>query len=235
MRAVLASLALLFLLPTTACSVYFGGGDDDDDCYYGAAEADGAAYSPIRLIDPTTLACVDFGGYGGGCDDLCGPCPDYDQAPLPSWGECDSMCSYLDESTCVETPSCRAAYDYGCYTNDGPCTAELPYAGCYAVDYAGPTGGDCASLDAWGCSTRDDCIALHDFSTGSGAFVQCAAEGAACETLGDEAACLARGDCSPRYEGTDCTCDPGGNCTCETWTYQDCITGRDDGTPPPAP
>jgi hypothetical protein len=45
---------------------------------------------------------------------------------------------------------------------------------------------------------------------------------AACETLSSEAACSARGDCTPVYLGTDCTCTMSGGCTCTTETYERC-------------
>jgi hypothetical protein len=227
MRALLLAFALL---PLTACTVYFGGDDDadddigDDDCYYGADD-EPEPIAPIRLLDPATLQCTDF-GYDG-CPDTCGGACE-EVPPQPSWGYCESECSYLDEGTCLTTPRCRAVYDYSCYTGDGPCTAEVPYMGCFQTDFSGPVGGDCLELDAWSCSTRDDCVALHDFNF-DGWFTQCRAEGVACEYIGSEDECLAREDCSPRYVGTDCTCDPSGNCTCNTWTFQDCITGRDPG------
>ena len=44
---------------------------------------------------------------------------------------------------------------------------------------------------------------------------------AACETLSTEMSCVARGDCTPVYEGTNCTCYPSG-CTCEDLTYERC-------------
>lgn len=43
----------------------------------------------------------------------------------------------------------------------------------------------------------------------------------ACETLSSENACDARGDCTPVYTGTDCTCYPNG-CTCGTLEYDRC-------------
>jgi hypothetical protein len=44
---------------------------------------------------------------------------------------------------------------------------------------------------------------------------------AMCESLSSEGACLARGDCTPVYDGMDCTCYPGG-CSCQTLTYDRC-------------
>ncbi|MGE0869661.1 MAG: hypothetical protein AB7P03_13935 [Kofleriaceae bacterium] len=42
-----------------------------------------------------------------------------------------------------------------------------------------------------------------------------------CEALKTEMDCLARGDCTPVYEGDDCTCYPDG-CSCEILTYERC-------------
>jgi len=44
---------------------------------------------------------------------------------------------------------------------------------------------------------------------------------AACETLSSENACASRGDCTPVYTGTDCTCYPSG-CSCAELTYDHC-------------
>ena len=44
-----------------------------------------------------------------------------------------------------------------------------------------------------------------------------------CETLTTEAACTARGDCTPVYDGDECTCVPWG-CSCEELTYSHCET-----------
>jgi hypothetical protein len=46
---------------------------------------------------------------------------------------------------------------------------------------------------------------------------------AACGTLTSEGACEGRGDYTPVYEGTDCTCYPYG-CSCGTLTYDHCET-----------
>jgi hypothetical protein len=45
----------------------------------------------------------------------------------------------------------------------------------------------------------------------------------ACEQLATEQACVARGDCVPLYEGSDCTCTPT-TCTCNVLTYESCFT-----------
>jgi hypothetical protein len=45
----------------------------------------------------------------------------------------------------------------------------------------------------------------------------------ACNTLTTEDACIARDDCSPYYEGIDCTCDAAGNCVCADWVFVSCM------------
>ena len=48
---------------------------------------------------------------------------------------------------------------------------------------------------------------------------------ATCASLTDEMACLARPDCAPIYDGTNCTCDPSGVCTCTDRTFARCDVG----------
>jgi len=45
---------------------------------------------------------------------------------------------------------------------------------------------------------------------------------ATCEALGDEAACRARTDCRPVFEGVGCTCDANGVCECRERKFQRC-------------
>lgn len=47
-----------------------------------------------------------------------------------------------------------------------------------------------------------------------------------CAEVATEAACVARTDCAPIYQGVDCTCDDTG-CTCADWLYQECAAGGD--------
>jgi len=42
----------------------------------------------------------------------------------------------------------------------------------------------------------------------------------ACDSL-TESACIQRTDCSPIYEGQNCTCN-GQSCTCQSWTFDSC-------------
>ncbi len=233
MRAALALVLALTILP--GCHIYFGGDDTGDDTVCAGA-GDGAAepyYEPYEIINPDTLACEDWGwSGGGGCNDACGPCPaaEADAVPLPSWGLCESQCRILDEGTCLAEPGCRATYDWGCYTGDGPCTAEVAFTGCFPLDMTGPLEGACGGLGSWACSAHDNCIALHDFSGAADSwstFIECADEVPTCGAQTTEEACLGAGEpCIPAYTGTDCTCDPQGVCDCEVWTYRECVENR---------
>ena len=161
-RVILASLILAY---ATACTIYLG---DDDP-----VPCEGDVIAPLRLVNPNNLACEDF---SSGCDGTCGPCTLETDEPIPSWAACDTACTGLDELTCIGTAGCRAAHDWGCYTGDGPCAAEVSYLGCFGVDGTGPVQGRCAALDAWECSMHDDCIALHDTYAAEGGFVECVPE-----------------------------------------------------------
>ena len=47
----------------------------------------------------------------------------------------------------------------------------------------------------------------------------------ACEQLPDQATCETRpGDCEAVFVGDNCTCDPAGNCTCQTEKYDHCTS-----------
>ena len=160
-RVIIASLLLTYL---TACTIYFSG--DDEPC-------DDPSVEPIHLIDPNNLTCVDFSSTGCGETLATG---DSELIAVPTWGSCDSACSGLDELACMDTPLCRAAHDWGCYTGDGPCTAEVSYLGCFPIDTTGPITGACEGNDAYWCSMHDNCIALHDTYSGTNQFVACVPE-----------------------------------------------------------
>jgi hypothetical protein len=178
--AVMPRLAALALaLAATGCSLYFPGGDDTPDTYNldgGSPDAD------LGLRNPDNLRCEAF-GRPGECDPACGPCPladSADQAPLPPWGECGGRCDTLPEAACLVDVECRAAYDFNYYTGAGPCTAFQPFLGCFSLSRWNQPG-QCEGLDAWSCSGRPDCVALHsEVCDPSGVcwpqFVECTSE-----------------------------------------------------------
>ena len=102
-------------------------------------------------VDPYNGFCV--GAAGGG-----------------DWARCNTCA--LDEARCLIAPACRAIYADDTRT----ATSERLFRGCFPVA-DGTALGACETLDAVGCSTRDDCTALH-----SGVvlirtpFVACASE-----------------------------------------------------------
>ncbi len=174
--------------------------------------------------DPVTGQCTD-GGVG---------CGAIDPPVVPDLALCVSGCEAFDEATCRGVDGCRAIYVDACPACDA---LVLEFAACWGVPPSGPIrGGDCGVLDAQECSRHDDCTAVHanDWTISPmgppwtpAAFGWCAAEVVpppACDTITDERTCIERVDCSPVYEGSDCTCDASG-CTCATWTFIACQQG----------
>ncbi len=173
-------LSILFvscLMPLTACNLYFSGGDDPCE-EWGAGDRAGAQEANL-LRNPESGECEAFGGWGGGCDEECGPCPLaedlLEQAPYPSWGSCESYCTGLDEQGCLDTSGCRGVY------SPGPPDAPEEFRECWQIDQSGGTVDDCENLDGWSCSTSDRCIAVHQFD--------CDAGGAGDEAPGFEEQC----------------------------------------------
>ena len=151
-------LGLATIVAVTGCSLYFDDGEatpDGGTC--GPIDGGGA---PLELRNPDTLQCTSFGG-GGTCDPGCAPCPlANDQAPAPPWAVCNTRCETLGEFECTIDDQCRAAYDWACYTGGGECSALIPFIGCFALSQSF-SSGVCEGLDSWSCSSRNDCIALH--------------------------------------------------------------------------
>ncbi|HEY5928069.1 MAG TPA: hypothetical protein VIV11_40560 [Kofleriaceae bacterium] len=211
------------------CGLYFGDGDDDPPC---AREGDGAKPSPPlqEVRDPSTGVCQYADGGGGGwCEDECGPCYYDEPAIATDWAACYGKCFDLGENECFTTSGC-----YASYIEDPAADGKRNFWGCWDTAPSGPVqGGGCLNLDAYGCSRHDDCIAVYygrSDSTNTAyegtKFAQCAPElvfpePIECAAVATEAACIARADCIPMYEGSDCTCGPNG-CTCQTLTYDRC-------------
>ncbi len=241
MRHVLACLLVSSLISATSsgCFIYFD--DDDDDCEFGGGIDEPAPAVPaVGLRNPETGQCEFFGGSPVpspiNCDDPSeapppipggGPTPDPAPAPPPpSWGFCESACTGLEEEGCLDTVACRGIYD-----------EEGTFRECWAVDQSGPiSGGTCAGLDGLACSRHDDCVAVHaecndadrapGFACGIGEFISCEAEPTgnpplACAAVSDEVTCIDRAECTPLYQGVDCTCDPLG-CGCADWVFEGC-------------
>ena len=229
MRRLVILSVLATLMP--ACNLYFGGDGKPD-----AGICNESPPAVAELRDPQSGECQGFSS-GGGCYGY----PGIDIA-WPDWAACYGPCDGLDEATCEATPACRAILVDTCPVCDAlvPIQPEV-FAGCWGTAPSGPIeGGGCAGLDAQTCSEHDDCRAVH---TGTGTigsdgtwtgtiqtFEYCENEVTpppACATL-DENGCIGRADCTPLYQGHDCTCDASG-CTCATWTFDRCSDGDAGG------
>ena len=158
----LAATLLVALFPAAGCTLYFG----NDDVQCGDVPE---AYPGDDLRNPDTGTCEYQGGGGGG------GCYDYYDAELPGdypadldWASCNGGCEALDETTCLAADTCRAAYYESCPECDDISPPE--FYGCWGVAPSGPvTGGqDCAELDAYGCSRRNDCGAVYADAWGTG-------------------------------------------------------------------
>lgn len=302
MRRLALVSAIALSLP--GCHLYFGGGDDDCDDITGVGPAEDA----VGLRNPWTGQCEYVGGGGGGgtnCGDWGGGGGDYYEEPdreapeMYDWGMCTSHCTGLDSWSCMATPGCQAGEVGGDFYE------------CWAIAPSGPAEGTCEGLDAYECSRREHCRAIHEPGSGGGTdpggsggdeadpvpvppppgageFLTCAAEPVMCygdeecaagercnaadvcvsgcggtpgdpgdptdpdtgvpcddacrgfcvpgdapppppppppppkcEDLADETACIAAVECTPLYEGIDCTCDEAG-CACADWIFIAC-------------
>jgi hypothetical protein len=153
---------------------------------------------------------------GGPCDPGCWPVCVDDQ---PDVGECygDVLCDSLP-------PACPsgtvAGVSNGCWT--GYC---IPLREC------GHDPGHCFMPGEPICRMMPPACpsgtvpGVRDMCWSGYCIPQHACESpATCESITDGPACLARADCSPVYEGVDCTCDASGNCTCRDQAFARCET-----------
>ena len=177
-----------------------------------------------------TSACRAI--YVGGDTVTYADCWAVDQTGPIQGGGCDG----LDATTCSMHDDCSAVHLPACDDGSGAGGAEAPVDTCATpgvfgfciAEGAGPVPGECegeVTCDqiapdcpdgttpgiADGCYTGY-CIPLEDCEAAP-----------ACAELADEASCVERVDCTPIYEGVDCTCDDV-ECTCADWTFSSCET-----------
>jgi hypothetical protein len=140
-------------------------------------------------------------------------------------------CAGLDAQSCSEHDDCAAVHSapYPCDPVNGQtcptepignfqeCRDEVPpelagycYLGvtCEAVTPSCPDG---TLPGSDGTCWTGYCIPVAD----------CPDQPPACSAL-DEAGCIARDDCTPIYQGDNCSCNAAGACTCQTWTFTEC-------------
>jgi hypothetical protein len=159
----------------------------------------------------------------------------------PIQGSCENLdawaCSLHDDCVAVHNDACNAwAAESGaplvvaCLGEFITCRPETPAeTGCYS-------DAECAPEEH--CNAAEVCLPPPGCEMGEGdsaGIMECETvcygwcvpdeEPAACEELIGEAACVDRADCTPIYQGVDCTCtdptDPA-TCTCQDWIFQYC-------------
>lgn len=192
-----------FLL--AACDLY-GNSQPDAEICAGPAAGDDIPANSLRNPDTGQCQSIPYD-----CEP-CGPCSPPAQ---PDWASCQGPCESQTEAQCLASTTCHTAY------------LDQAFWGCFDLPPSGAvTGGGCTALDSQTCSEHPDCVS--DYSDGgSGAanatYTQCAPNTPppACSTLTTAAACSARTDCEPIYDGTQCTCDPSG-CMCQDETFDHC-------------
>jgi hypothetical protein len=207
-------LALLSCVALVACGLYGHNNPPDAPlCDYAPGAISGIPGPQVR--DPLNGSCESFDCGCDPCGDYCPPCP----AP-PAWPSCTGSCESLNETQCLMTAGCHAAYLEPATTTPPPVTQQ--FWGCWDISPLSPIEGSCTGLDALTCVQHDNCTSLYTSDQQS--FVSCnpdASPPPACSTLTTEAACKARPDCTPIYNGSNCTCDPNG-CTCQNETFERC-------------
>jgi len=188
------SFALVAIL-LSGCSLYPFDGEND------VCEQDLAASQPApeRKVNPSTLTCEEF-SYGPECNADCGPCPLSGAGGgaqwIPPWGRCESECSTMSESECLDASQCRVTREHDAYYVNAP-----SFEGCYEKTYN--VTGDavelpCEMRDAEQCAMGSQCTGLYDMNDGAlplhaprGEFRGCIDEAQVAGTCHGQVACRA--------------------------------------------
>ena len=104
---------------------------------------------------------------------------------------------------CVVTPAAATTPMCEPTTIGGACTGTVTCAVAMPVCPSGTTAGIANNCYTGFCIPSSECAPPP------------------CATLTTESACVARTDCDPVYQGTNCTCDKNG-CTCQNETFLKC-------------
>jgi hypothetical protein len=221
MSAAMRILGALLALALSSCVIYGDGGDDavdppdPPDAGVCVPVPRPPPLPPVRLINPATLACVEFTVPTGGCGNGCGRCTPI--PPPPPWAPCESQCTGLDKDACAASDVCHVAVAINC----GPDGCGLSdFLGCFEIQPP-IEPAVCADLDAYACANHRECTSLHDEATL--AFVACVDEVRCAGS--DEPSCIGNSACEPVYRGSDCTCIPD-SCTCASQEFVECRDAR---------
>lgn len=216
------------------CEVFGGGGGEAGCGDYGGAkepaptvEAWGVCGSPCESLDEEScLSDPECRGiYSDGCppDTLCDAPDDlnfwtcWPRSGGPPTGD---TCQGIDAYECARHTECIAVHS--------PSASGLPGTFAFCDDEpAGPTPdpGSCVGeviCDEGPPNCPEDTIPGRLDGCWTGYCIPTAdcTELPSCDALA-EGECIERADCSPYYEGINCTCD-GDNCNCEQWIYDGC-------------
>jgi hypothetical protein len=229
--------------PETGQCEYFGVPYPDctDPCQPcpGTGQADQAAapswgYCESQCTGLDEASCKDASGcraiYTSNCidqdcidDPLYVDCWSTDmQGPIQGGG-CEGLdsytCSMHDDCSAVHYPGCTGdaqdpatcpAGPFGYCTNEGDVTDP---GNCYDPVTCDAAAPDCPEGTTPGI--KDGCY------TGFCIPLDQCEDAPACNTIADEASCIARADCTPIYHGENCSCEQT-VCTCETWIFDTC-------------
>jgi hypothetical protein len=200
------------------------------DCgpgYHCEEQCHGNANDPATMTGcypvcvPTLGCAAALCAPGTTCVETCSPGPN---GTLTCTINCVSTGG--DPGACYGTVVCDLV-EPACPSGTTPGTRNGCYTGyCIPVAHCGPSDpGSCTGplvCDALPPACPSGTVAGIVNGCWSGYCIpQHACPAPACETLADEAACLARSECTPVYTGTGCSCTPG-TCTCQTLTWNRC-------------
>ena len=142
-----------------------------------------------------------------------------DQSGPIQGGGCENLdaytCSMHDDCVAIHSPDC--AEGGNCVGAFARCGAESGDPGdpglCYAPVTCDEIPPSCPAETTPGI--RDNCYTGYCIP-----FPDCESA-PPCEEVAAEMTCIARTDCTPIYEGQNCTCTAG-TCTCQSWVYDSC-------------
>jgi hypothetical protein len=183
---------------------------DDCSAYYNEQIDDGIGAMFARCAAEAQSCTSDTQcGPGAHCSTSDGEClpPSCDGEDCPvCTGRCVMDGDSCSNVTCGPGSHCEEQ----CHADSGCLPLCVPDNGCSGVTC--PMGSECVQT----------CDGTDPNNPGCGTCtVQCVPSGT-CAGLATEAACKARSDCGPVYQGMDCTCYPNGDCDCQILTYERC-------------
>jgi hypothetical protein len=212
------AITLASVLLAGGCNLYWGGHTSGDDTCVEPAGGGLGPSDPAQPVqrDPNTGACVPVQNEGCPCGEECSP-----PAEIVT-GSCSGPCEDLDETSCLATAGCHAAYTEDTDPTPLGGSAGESFLACWDIEPLTPLeGGDCTQNDAYSCAQHDDCVSV----LANGEFAVCDPEGSGvdpCNGLscgsGYECgvSCDGQGDCAPACVATGQvgTCEGSGGVDC---------------------